>query len=56
MFFKVSLILSLILFLFVGFLLLANHPGIAINITNYVYFLLAAGVVVEILTSDLKRD
>jgi len=39
--------ISLIGFLFVGLLLLTGHPGIAIKITNYLFFVLLAIIIYE---------
>jgi len=44
---KSLLTISLLGFLGVGVLLLTNHPGFAIKVTNYLFFILFAGIVYE---------
>lgn len=47
---KSLLAISLLGFLVVGGLLLTNHPGFAIKITNYLFFLLLVGIIYEKVT------
>lgn len=49
---KVLIAVSLLGFLGVGALLLLGHPGFAIKITNYLFFLLAAGVVLIFISNE----
>lgn len=47
---KSLLKISLLGFLGVGGLLLTNHPGFAIKVTNYLFFLLLVGITYEKVT------
>ena len=38
-----------LVFLIIGGLLITNHPGIALKITNYVYVLILAKTIYEII-------
>lgn len=44
---KILIALGLAGFLGVGILLLLGHPGFAIKITNYIFFVLLVGVAYE---------
>lgn len=44
---KPFLIVTLLGFVGVGILLLTNHPGFAIKVTNYLFFVLFAVIVYE---------
>lgn len=44
---RLLLTTSLLGFLGVGGLLLTNHPGFAIKITNYLFFILFVGIIYE---------
>ena len=49
---KTIVIVSLAGFLGAGALLLFGHPGFAIKITNYLFFLLTAGVVLIFISNE----
>lgn len=53
MFEKVGIAASLMSLIFIGFLLAIGHPGIAIKVTNYLYFLLLASTF--IMLTSLKK-
>lgn len=44
---KILIGLSFFGFLIIGFLLLTNHPGVAMKIINYIFFLLLAIITYE---------
>lgn len=52
--FKLLLTISLIGFLGIGGLLLTNHPGFAIKISNYLFFVLCLGIVLSYIYNDQK--
>jgi hypothetical protein len=54
MIFKLLITISLSGFLGVGVLLLINHPGFAIKITNYLFFVLCLGIVLTYYNNDQK--
>lgn len=47
MFIKLLFVFFLFGFIAVGILLLTNHPGFAIKITNYLFFILFVGIIYE---------
>jgi len=49
---KFLVAISLLGLLGVGALLLLGHPGFAIKITNYLFFLLAAGVALIYISNE----
>lgn len=51
---KLLITISLVGFLGVGVLLLTNHPGFAIKISNYLFFILSLGIVVLYINNDQK--